>query len=70
MVKIGIIGGSGLDDPELLINYEEKEIDIILRNGKTIQLEVKWDTRKYKFPKSFLGRKIIINYTDGYRFII
>ncbi len=27
MVKIGIIGGSGLDDPKLLSNYEEKEID-------------------------------------------
>jgi 5'-methylthioadenosine phosphorylase len=27
MVKIGVIGGSGLDDPELLENYEEKEID-------------------------------------------
>lgn len=27
MVKIGIIGGSGLDDPKLLINYEEKEVD-------------------------------------------
>ena len=27
MVKIGIIGGSGLDDPKLLDNYEEKEVD-------------------------------------------
>ncbi len=27
MVKIGIIGGSGLDDPKLLSNYDEKEID-------------------------------------------
>jgi len=27
MVKIGIIGGSGLDDPKLLENYEEKIID-------------------------------------------
>ena len=27
MVKIGIIGGSGLDDPQLLQNYEEKEIE-------------------------------------------
>ena len=27
MVKIGIIGGSGLDDPELIIDYEEKEIE-------------------------------------------
>jgi 5'-methylthioadenosine phosphorylase len=27
MVKIGIIGGSGLDDPKLLENYEEKEIN-------------------------------------------
>lgn len=26
-MKIGIIGGSGLDDPKLLANYEEKEID-------------------------------------------
>ena len=26
MVKIGIIGGSGLDNPELLQNYEEKEV--------------------------------------------
>ena len=24
-MKIGIIGGSGLDDPGLLENYEEKE---------------------------------------------
>ncbi len=27
MVKIGIIGGSGLDDPKILSNYEEKEIE-------------------------------------------
>ena len=27
MVKIGIIGGSGLDDPQLLQNYEEREIE-------------------------------------------
>ena len=27
MVKIGIIGGSGLDNPNLLENYEEKEIE-------------------------------------------
>lgn len=27
VVKIGIIGGSGLDDPKLLTNYEEKEVD-------------------------------------------
>jgi 5'-methylthioadenosine phosphorylase len=27
MVKIGIIGGSGLDDPNLLSNYSEQEID-------------------------------------------
>ncbi len=27
MIKIGIIGGSGLDDPKLLENYEEKEIE-------------------------------------------
>jgi len=27
MVKIGIIGGSGLDDPQLLTNYEEKEVE-------------------------------------------
>ncbi|MFA7707582.1 MAG: S-methyl-5'-thioadenosine phosphorylase [Candidatus Pacearchaeota archaeon] len=27
MVRIGIIGGSGLDDPKLLSNYEEKDID-------------------------------------------
>jgi len=27
MVKIGIIGGSGLDDPDLLKDYEEREID-------------------------------------------
>lgn len=26
-MKIGIIGGSGLDNPELLSNYEEKDID-------------------------------------------
>ena len=26
MVKIGIIGGSGLDDPKLISNYEEKEV--------------------------------------------
>ena len=26
-MKIGIIGGSGLDDPKLLENYEEKEVD-------------------------------------------
>ncbi len=31
-VKIGIIGGSGLDDPKLLENYEEKEIET--RYGK------------------------------------
>jgi 5'-methylthioadenosine phosphorylase len=29
MVKIGIIGGSGLDDPNLLTDYEEKEIKTI-----------------------------------------
>jgi 5'-methylthioadenosine phosphorylase len=27
MVKIGVIGGSGLDNPELIENYEEKEIE-------------------------------------------
>ena len=27
MVKIGVIGGSGLDEPGLLENYEEKEIE-------------------------------------------
>lgn len=27
MVKIGIIGGSGLDDPNLLSNYEEKNVE-------------------------------------------
>ena len=27
MVKIGIIGGSGLDDPKLITNFEEKELD-------------------------------------------
>ena len=27
MVKLGIIGGSGLDNPGLLQNYEEKEVD-------------------------------------------
>jgi 5'-methylthioadenosine phosphorylase len=27
MIKIGIIGGSGLDDPQLLTDYEEKEIE-------------------------------------------
>ena len=27
MVKIGIIGGSGLDDPKLITNFQEKEID-------------------------------------------
>jgi 5'-methylthioadenosine phosphorylase len=27
MIKIGIIGGSGLDDPKLLEDYEEKEIE-------------------------------------------
>ena len=27
MVKIGIIGGSGLDDPKLLSDYEEKRVD-------------------------------------------
>ena len=27
MIKIGIIGGSGLDDPKLLQNCEEKEVD-------------------------------------------
>ncbi len=27
MVKIGIIGGSGLDNPELISNYEEKEVE-------------------------------------------
>jgi len=27
MVKIGIIGGSGLDNPELLSDYEEKEVN-------------------------------------------
>jgi 5'-methylthioadenosine phosphorylase len=26
-IKIGIIGGSGLDDPQILENYEEKEIE-------------------------------------------
>ena len=26
-MKIGIIGGSGLDDPKLLTDYEEKEIE-------------------------------------------
>jgi 5'-methylthioadenosine phosphorylase len=26
-IKIGIIGGSGLDDPKLLANFEEKEIE-------------------------------------------
>ena len=26
-MKIGIIGGSGLDDPKLIQHYEEKEID-------------------------------------------
>jgi 5'-methylthioadenosine phosphorylase len=26
-IKIGIIGGSGLDDPKLLLNYNEKEVD-------------------------------------------
>ena len=31
MVKIGIIGGSGLDDPKLLENYEN--IDIITPYG-------------------------------------
>jgi len=29
MVKIGIIGGSGLDDPRLLKEYEEKEIETL-----------------------------------------
>jgi len=28
-MKIGIIGGSGLDNPELLENYEEKEVETI-----------------------------------------
>jgi 5'-methylthioadenosine phosphorylase len=27
MVKIGIIGGSGLDDPRLLEDYQEKQIE-------------------------------------------
>jgi 5'-methylthioadenosine phosphorylase len=27
MVKIGIIGGSGLDDPNLISDYEEREIE-------------------------------------------
>jgi len=27
MVKIGIIGGSGLDDPQLLTDYEEREVE-------------------------------------------
>ena len=27
MVKIGIIGGSGLDDPKILEDFEEKEIE-------------------------------------------
>lgn len=27
MVKVGIIGGSGLDDPKLLENYEEKQVE-------------------------------------------
>ena len=27
MIKIGIIGGSGLDDPKLLRNYEEKKVE-------------------------------------------
>lgn len=27
MVRIGIIGGSGLDDPQLLSNYEEREVE-------------------------------------------
>lgn len=27
MVKIGIIGGSGLDDPKLIENYEEREVE-------------------------------------------
>lgn len=27
MVKVGIIGGSGLDDPRLIENYEEKEVE-------------------------------------------
>jgi 5'-methylthioadenosine phosphorylase len=26
-MKIGIIGGSGLDDPKLVQNYEEREVD-------------------------------------------
>jgi 5'-methylthioadenosine phosphorylase len=29
MVKIGIIGGSGLDDPNLLEQFEEKDVDTI-----------------------------------------
>jgi 5'-methylthioadenosine phosphorylase len=29
MVKIGIIGGSGLDDPKILEDYEEKEVETI-----------------------------------------
>jgi 5'-methylthioadenosine phosphorylase len=32
MMKVGIIGGSGLDDPKLVENYEEKEIET--RYGK------------------------------------
>ena len=27
MVKIGIIGGSGLDDPNLIENYQEIEVE-------------------------------------------
>ena len=31
-MKLGIIGGSGLDDPKILQNYEEKEVNIEIIN--------------------------------------
>jgi len=60
MVKIGIIGGSGLDDPKLLDNYEEKNVDTpygkpssTLTCGKLNDVEVVILSRhgkKHEFP--------------------
>ena len=42
MVRIGIIGGSGLDNPELLQDFKEIEVDTNLgRNSKGFREELR-----------------------------
>lgn len=50
-------------------NYDGKEVDIVLKNDKTLGFEVKWEKMRKKLPRSFFAKGEVVDFLGSYRFL-